>query len=621
MRSLSRTSVQHAFLPAKLPCICGFLLVASLGCEGDKNDKTDPRLNTPTGNRPTLDARGGSSDNEFFNGARSAQSGNSGDGGEIRLSSSGGNITVRTAALVATPVAPTFGAGGITVLSGQTRRIRGNVPIAFLRVDTDGTLVLTGDTLIRVTGDVQIDGVIDGRGAEAVIDGKDLTIQAGGVVNILGTVNCSGYERDPDHTSPLQRGDFAGGSGGEIFISATGAIFVSGLVLSEGGATFSTSSLTALPGRGGQVLIGCTSSLALSGVISVRGGFSYFTPDGGEADGGTIELVALTNIEIGRAREFNASGGPASGATAGNGGEILFEAAIGILNINGVNMECMGGETTFTTAGVGGNGGTVSMSGTNVLLTNSVCRVPGGNSEFDEAGEGGDGGDVNVVGTLGVTADTGTFFIAQGGHTNVPIISGGTGGNVRLINLAQGAPGALVFNGQALVQGGFNAVGGGGVDGFVCVAGANQATIDSLTGSNNFPISGCGDLDVAEVVVHALDCNPATITPSEVSTELPAVLGLDFYFVVVPAGATVITISTAGEASGDIDLYAGPAAALGSLVFAAYTFGASTGVDSTESIDVDTVALGLVAGDIIAVLVNEAGAFVEEYTITVTGCP
>jgi len=592
--------------------------VAVIGC--DKDVKNDPTLDTNSGVRPTLDVRGGTSDNEVFGGARLPIAGNSGDGGEIRVSSSGGNITVRTVALVAAPVPPIF-VGGLTILSGQTRRFQGNVPTASLRIDAGGVLELTGDTLIRVTGDVQVDGRIDGRGAKSVIDGKNLTIQAGGVVNLLGQVDCSGFAKDPDDVAPAQRGDFAGGSGGEIFISATNAVFVSGSVLAEGGPTFSTASNTAIPGRGGQILIGTTSTLAVGGVISARGGFSYFTPDGGEGHGGTIELVALGDIEIGRARELNASGGPASGATAGGGGAILFEAAIGILNIAGVNLECSGGNATFTPAGVGGNGGTVSMSATNVILTDVVCRSPGGTSEIVDGGEGGDGGSVNVAGTLGVTADTGVFLLAPGGDTNLPIVAGGTGGNVRLMNLAQAAPNALVFNGRASVQGGLNAIGSGGANGFICISGANQATVDSLTGSNNFPISGCGELDVAEVVVHALDCNPATITPSEVMTELPAVLGLDFYFVVVPPGAAVLTISTTGETSGDIDLYAGPAAALGSLVFADYTFGASTGGDSTESIDIDTGAVGLVAGDLISVFVDEAGAFVEEYTITLTGCP
>lgn len=618
MRFHSQTGVPHAFLQAKLTCICAFVLVVATSCI---DSEADPSLKAPSGARPALDARGGTSDNEVFNGARTSATGNSGDGGEIRLSSSGGNITVRSVALVATPVEPTFGAGGITVLSGETRQLQGDVPTAFLRVDAGGAVELTGSTLLRVTGDVQIDGLVNGTGAESAIDGKDLTIQAGGVVNILGHVNCSGFERDPDDTSPAQRGDFAGGSGGEIFISATGAIFISGSVLSEGGATFSTSSITALPGRGGQILIGCTSSLAVGGFVSVRGGFSYFTPDGNEASGGMIELVALNDIEMGLVQEFNASGGPASGATAGNGGEIFLEAAIGTLDVNGVRMECRGGETTFLTSGVGGNGGAVNMSASNVILSEVVCNASGGSSAFNQAGKGGDGGDVNVVGALGSTSDTEVVFLASGGNTNVPILSGGVGGNVRLINLAEDTPEALVFNGQASVQGGVNLVGGGADDGFICIAGGNQEAIDSVTGSNNFPIAGCGAQDVAEVVVHSLDCDLTTITPSTVATTLPSVLGLDFYLIVVPTGATTLTLSTAGEESGDIDLYAGPASALGSLVLTDYTFDTSTGDTSAESVTVDTIALGLVAGDVIAVLVNEGGVFVEDYSITLSGCP
>jgi hypothetical protein len=615
------------------------VLVLYAGCRHKSQTNLSGSSNKGSDSLPTLDVRGGESDSQVSTGIRPPFEGDGGDGGSARLTTSAGDITIHDGALALQQLVQTFAGNGIDVAPGETRLISGAFVTTFLRVQTGGTLTLTEDTFIVVLGNVLIAGNINGRGDRRTIDGRDLTIEqladgnAGtdeGIV-ITGTIDCGGFTRDVDDTPTTARGDFPGGNGGEIFMSSLndgGAdpqvfaqVFISGRVLSDGGETSSQSPLTAAPGRGGQVLIGSRASLGLSGRISARGGRSFFSADGNEGLGGDIELVALNDIEIARVREINASGGASSGPAGGNGGTILFEAPVGVIDLDNFDIENLGGRTTNATTGAGGDGGVVTLTAATVLLDNVIVRVSGGETTRAGAGVGGDGGTLQIVNTSAMSISASSRIFSEGGSTRLLGTPGGTGGSIKLINLDEAAPGSLVFQGEASVQGGRNAVGSDGPEGAICVSGSNPDSDVQLVGANNFPISNCTEGDLSETVLHDLDCDDGTIVPSAVSTGLPAILGIDFYRILITPGMvtegfTLLTVSTTGEEGGNIDVFVGPDTALGSSNSADYTLGAGTGPDSTEEI-VDIPLGGLVAGDFLAVMVRESFNFVEDYTLTV----
>ncbi|HVR72864.1 MAG TPA: hypothetical protein VMT52_00960, partial [Planctomycetota bacterium] len=557
-----------------------------------------------------------------------------------RLTTSAGDIEIHDGALVLQQQAQTFPGIGVDVGPGETRRIAGAITVDFLRVQAGGTLALTENTFIIVRGNVLIAGVIDGRGDRRTIDGRDLTIQQlvdgdgatdEGII-ITGTIDCGGFTKDIDDTAVAARGDFPGGNGGAIFLSSSNdgmanpqtsaQIFISGRVLADGGETSSQSPLTALPGRGGKVLIGSRGSLGLSGRISARGGRAFISADGNEGLGGQIELVALNDIEIARVLEINASGGASSGPAGGDGGSILLEAPVGLIDLDNFDIENLGGRSLNSATGVGGRGGLVTLTGATVNLDNVIVRVSGGETTRADAGVGGDGGTLQIANTTAMSISQSSRLFSEGGRTRLLGSPGGSGGAIKLINLDEASAVALHFRGEASVRGGYNALGSDGPEGVICVSGSNLDSDLQLVGTNNFPLSNCTEGDLTETVLHDLDCDDGTIVPSSVSTSVPVILNLDFYRILITPGMvaepfTMITVSTTGEEGGNIDLFLGPDTALGSSDPLDYPF-ASTGPDSTEEIaDFDFNAAGLSAGDFLSVMVRESSTFVEDYTITV----
>ncbi|HVR72678.1 MAG TPA: hypothetical protein VMT52_00025, partial [Planctomycetota bacterium] len=355
------------------------VLALYAGCHRKNQTDISGSSNKGSGTLPTLDVRGGESDSEVTTGTRSPFEGDGGEGGSLRLTTSAGDIEIHDGALVLQQQAQTFPGIGVDVGPGQTLRVAGAIVTDFLRVQAGGALVLAEDTYLLVRGNILIAGEVNGRGNRRTIDGRDLTIQqfvdGNGATEesiiITGTIDCGGFTKDIDDTAVAARGDFPGGNGGKIFMSSVsdGAadpqvfaqIFISGRVLTDGGETRSQSPLTALPGRGGQVLIGSRGSLGLSGRISARGGRAFFRADGNEGIGGDIELVALNRIELARVLEINASGGASSGPAGGDGGSILLEAPVGLIDLDNFDIENLGGRSLNSATGVGGRGGLVTL--------------------------------------------------------------------------------------------------------------------------------------------------------------------------------------------------------------------------------------------------------------------
>jgi len=629
--------------PLFFACFC---MLAGAGCR-------DEGKSTPTGDsvrgdsfRVSLDVRGGESDSEIVEGIRSPDEGDAGVGGEIRVTASTGDIMLTNAALVTTPRVATIPVVGVSVNnvpSGRQVTVSGAHVVAFLNVAAGGTLVLEDDTSFTVLGDVQIDGTIriSAQSGNA-IDGKDLTIEAAGIINITGLVDCSGYEGIDFFVVDEPRG--AGGNGGEIYIqSNTGgsvlgpSIFISGRVFANGGDTFATDPALARPGTGGQILIGTSGTISVPGRISARGGFSHNQGSltGVVARGGTLELIALgdptgipTGIEIGRVREVSASGGKSSGE-GGSGGTVLLEAIAGTVSLTGLSVQAGGGKLTFTPGSDAGDGGNVRINATSISMNNADIGASGGHALGDldidggekggvVGGEGGQGGVVQMAASLALTVAADSSLLAEGGDSNESGTPGGTGGQISVISLDEAAPlSVITFDGSASVEGGRDNLGSGGAEGTICETGADGTSQINLLGGNNFPISICGPAQLDGLVVHDLDCDPLTINPEMTTTELPAVTGVDFYRVRYPLAST-ITISVSGETSGNLSLFAGPEGVFGSTNVLDYCAASvNPGSDEEIIIDVDNLGACPALGNFISIFVREDNNFVEEYTITV----
>ncbi len=477
-----------------LVCIGFLLILGSWGCSD--SDSTGPA--------PSIDARGGTRDPDSTLAIDSSVTeGNGGIGGSIRLSSSAANITMLRTRPATTPRAANFVGTGMDVQPGQDLVVSGGFALDFLRVQAGGTLTLADNTLFEISGDVEIAGVIRTATSASSVDAFDLTINAGGIINITGIVDCSGASGSGEF-EVNQTG--AGGHGGEIFIgtllSAPPApqFFISGSVLANGGDTF-TSDDEARPGLGGQIFLGTGGSMTMTGRVSAHGGFSHKSSFDG-ATGGEIELIAETGLEIGGLTEITASGGTTRGARAGTGGTILVEA-LGTVIMTDFVVDGSGG-TTFATGGTAGTGGTVTISADAIDIDSVIVDASGGtapgavdtDSVFSLAGGvGGNGGAVKMAGFTALDIAADVVILADGGQSFNGAAAGGTGGDISVINLDETNLTVMDFSGTVSGSGGLDDVGSRAEGGTICERGAGTASRLTITGTSPFPIEPCQQID------------------------------------------------------------------------------------------------------------------------------
>lgn len=138
----------------------------------------------------------------------------------------------------------------------------------------------------------------------------------------------------------------------------------------------------------------------------------------GDAEGGTVELVA------------------GAGSGDGSGGNIELNAGF-----SGLSASATGGNIIIS-SGIGVNGG-----GDINMETGAALSGPGGNFNLT-AGEGASGGEIRLTGGDGSSGDGGDIVI-QAGQS-----SGGDDGNVKILNLPTSDPnvvGALYVTAGALM--------------------------------------------------------------------------------------------------------------------------------------------------------------------------
>ena len=231
--------------------------------------------------------------------------------------------------------------------------------------------------------------------------------------------------------------------------------------------------------------MGSVGTLALLGKLVAVGGCTTPGLRAGSSNGGRVELVAQGNINIGNGAGLDANGGDSSGLDGGNGGRITIEAPTGTVNIDGVNIWNRGGDLTFASLGVAGEGGTTVIYGDSVLLSNIEANGNGGGitrggtrDNDDIEGQGAGGGRIEVAGFTQMNFSSTTTLRSDGGDSNFLDQPGGNGGSIS-------------FQGTVEARAGLDRFGSFGDDGNICVRGASPAVIGAITGSNTFPITSC----------------------------------------------------------------------------------------------------------------------------------
>lgn len=396
-------------------------------------------------------------------------------------------------------------------------------------------------------------GTITTAGTTATFgDGGDVTLRADGGIYNSGAIDASGF----DETSTAGTN---GGTGGKVKLAAAGPLENSAAIDSSGGNTVATNldggaagaisldsdfghiynagALTSVGGNGarrgqagGAVSVGSNDvgELRNSGDITTSGGSG--SADRGR-NAGTISMMALGGA-LTNAGNLTANGGNgANGFNAGNGGNISvqtawgkFETTPGHLLMSG-NVSAKGGSASGNGAGLGGDGGALTISGNSAIGTNpfeyatQVLGLWGYTAVTAAGGTGQLGGDGGAVMMASESGDTTTYAANWGWVTSGNVVNeanvttsggnttaatgpwlGGNGGNVTLTVTPAGVvDGSSVSNsgtivtttGQNLDATGANVSGAvilsasGGVtnSGAITTTGANDAGIANLNGS------------------------------------------------------------------------------------------------------------------------------------------
>jgi len=228
-----------------------------VGCDSERGTDTGGTSARGDGSKPTLDARGGGDGQPGLPDERTPYEGTGGAGGSIRL-------TFERRQHHRHGCGPRHGrASGVRRLrlrrvSGTDGGSLGSQTVSYLRVQAGGVLKLTGRTLFLVQadaggdGNVEISGKIVSVNSEGSIDGKDLSIEADGVVHIAGTIDLSGFSEDEG--DPVDKHYIAGGHGGELYIASLTTpsvaspgphVYVGGQIKANGGDSFSQNPETA----------------------------------------------------------------------------------------------------------------------------------------------------------------------------------------------------------------------------------------------------------------------------------------------------------------------------------------------------------------------------------------
>ena len=429
------------------------------------------------------------------------------------------NVTTLQTALgtnnvIVDTTSPFLSAGNITVSNAVTWASANSLDLrAHNNITVNAGISSTGLGILRLIGNQ--DGIGGGNVAvNAAISSRLGGIQLSGVgvtSSVAGTITTTGL---------------ANGNGGNLTITATGAVNLAGTVTATGGAAaagnpggnggivsitgatgVTTGTVTASGSNGGagntaggnagtitMTNISATTGNISTGALTARSGNAIGSGSGGTAGSITVTQNNATGGATLQTAAINTSGGTkgAGGAiqlnSASNvnvtstittsGGAVIAGAthagaAAGNVTITGVNRTVGGaitasGGVAIGTNQAGGNSGVVSSTGAGFSTTGAVNARTGAATG---TGAGGAAGSVTLSGTT-----------VSSGAINMSGLANGVGGNVTVTSTT----GATTLTGAMTTSGGTaNAGTSGRQAGAVSVNSAGNATTTTITASGS----------------------------------------------------------------------------------------------------------------------------------------
>ncbi len=347
--------------------------------------------------------------------------------------------------------------GAMLTTGAQTLQIN---PTGHLSVD-GGTLTLNGPLVVN-GGSVAVNS-----GALMPATGSSITVQAGGIVNVIGSTSINQTNLTvSDAASQFNvTGSLSGGNGGTTTTLAGGTI---------NAATFSMAGGGLLTGHGsvrGRVIVSDSSTTIAAGGGELRLGdpnnpLSIFVL--GTLDVGTSALTLLS-ADRGDINNTNISGGT---LTAANGIRMF---ASGTLSGNGTVNAALTNDGAITPSGTNGLtfGGIINGSGTGIAGTKLIFADGGG-----FLGAGSVDADIDSRPGSLITA-TGTLALGKGTSPD----GFGLGGNLEVgshsVTLNDADEALILSTGRATIQGGL-------------LRSGNGLRIESVAGISSGRLDGSG---------------------------------------------------------------------------------------------------------------------------------
>ncbi|MGH8686919.1 MAG: beta strand repeat-containing protein [Burkholderiales bacterium] len=356
---------------------------------------------------------------------------------------------------------------------------------------TTGAVNSSGGAGGNAGGSVNVDSYGGGGGSGGLIGIQGASIAIGPIVATgggggAGSTGAGYYESSGGN----------GGSGGGVQLYATAGAVSAGTIDGSGGAggAGGVASDYAVGGSGGD------------GAGGLRGGQKLALIDGQAISLGGGIAITGASINVGTISALGGNGGAggsvstgsaySDGGSGGSGGSVQLATTedgftlgtgpitTGVINVSGgtgANSGAIGTNDTY--GGDGGDGGGISIDGSNVITGKLVARGGNAGSVTDSSmtspagtesplgGWGGYGGavyvyatgeaNINVNGTLGAVAiDVSGGAGGQGGNAHSPAGDGGPGGDGGAVDV-YGTPNMTLF-GSVLAAGGAGGAGGAG---------------------------------------------------------------------------------------------------------------------------------------------------------------
>jgi filamentous hemagglutinin family protein len=308
-----------------------------------------------------------------LNSMSSANRGNAGNGGNIHLEASNGNITT---------------SGDLSSFSESSRRTAGNG--GNIRVEaSNGNITTSGD----LNSSSYSDSGSGGNGGNIHLGASN------------GNITTSGYW---DSSSYSDSG--SGGNGGNIYLGAN-----NGNIITSGYWDSYSYSFKSTVGNGGNIRLEASNGNIISSgdLDSSSGSFK-----GTAGNGGNIRLEA-SNGNITTSGDLFSYSHSNSG-TAGNGGNIRLEASNGNITTSGYL-----GSSSDSDSGTAGNAGNIRLEADNVNITTEAFLD---SSSDSDSGTAGNGGNIRLEASNGNITTSG--YLGSSSYSNSGIA--GNAGNIRL---------------------------------------------------------------------------------------------------------------------------------------------------------------------------------------------